>query len=70
MSYCRFENTLGDVQDCLEAIENREIRSERENKNAKSMFTMFLHFCREEGIIEEYDMDIMVSVIDGATDTD
>jgi len=25
MSYCRFENTAGDLQDCLEAIEDRKI---------------------------------------------
>lgn len=25
MSYCRFENTAKDLQDCLEAIENGEI---------------------------------------------
>ena len=25
MSYCRFENTAADLQDCLEAIEDREI---------------------------------------------
>ena len=25
MSYCRFENTAGDLQDCLDAIQNGEI---------------------------------------------
>jgi len=25
MSYCRFENTAADLQDCLEAIEDRKI---------------------------------------------
>tara|TARA_R100000781_G_C4064042_1_gene122085 strand:- start:659 stop:892 length:234 start_codon:yes stop_codon:yes gene_type:complete len=25
MSYCRFENTARDLQDCLEAIENNEM---------------------------------------------
>ena len=25
MSYCRFENTVNDMQDCLNAIEDREI---------------------------------------------
>ena len=25
MSYCRFKNTSMDLQDCLEAIENKEI---------------------------------------------
>lgn len=31
MSYCRFENTLNDLRDCLEHI-NDEIESEREYK--------------------------------------
>ena len=25
MSYCRFENTAQDLQDCLRAIENRDV---------------------------------------------
>ena len=25
MSYCRFENTVNDMQDCLNAIEDREV---------------------------------------------
>tara|TARA_R100000353_G_scaffold9959_2_gene11195 strand:+ start:253 stop:450 length:198 start_codon:yes stop_codon:yes gene_type:complete len=25
MSYCRFENTANDLEDCIEAIENEEI---------------------------------------------
>ena len=25
MSYCRFENTARDLQDCVRAIENREV---------------------------------------------
>ena len=25
MSYCRFENTVKDMQDCLNAIEDREV---------------------------------------------
>ena len=25
MSYCRFENTSKDLEDCIEAIENNEI---------------------------------------------
>ena len=25
MSYCRFENTVNDMQDCLMAIEDREV---------------------------------------------
>jgi len=25
MSYCRFENTSNDLEDCIEAIENEEI---------------------------------------------
>ena len=28
MSYCRFENTSGDVIDCAEAIENREMTTD------------------------------------------
>jgi hypothetical protein len=30
MSYCRFENTNGDVIDCIDALVDREISSEEE----------------------------------------
>lgn len=32
MSYCRFENTYHDLQDCYEAIMEEEELSERETK--------------------------------------
>lgn len=28
MSYCRFENTLTDLKDCLRALENRDVSSD------------------------------------------
>ena len=32
MSYCRFENTTKDLEDCLEAIENGEINELNEHE--------------------------------------
>lgn len=32
MSYCRFENTYGDLQDCLEALNEQDELSESEAK--------------------------------------
>ena len=45
MSYCRFENTARDLQDCLEAIENNEMTemSEYEVTGLESL----LETCRE-----------------------
>ena len=36
MSYCRFENTLSDFDDCLYNLDN--ISSERERRAAKSLY--------------------------------
>ena len=45
MSYCRFENTASDLQDCLEAIENNEMTdmSDYEVQGLESL----LDTCRE-----------------------
>lgn len=51
MSYCRFENTLGDLEDCLEALRNEEIKSKREKEKAKTLLVMMADFLTEEDII-------------------
>ena len=42
MSYCRFENTVNDMQDCLNAIEDREVSnlSDYEVKALQHFLTM------------------------------
>ncbi len=39
MSYCRFENTYGDLRDCVEALEENRLEdlSDRERKFAESI---------------------------------
>lgn len=39
MSYCRFENTYGDLEDCVEALEENKLEdlSDRERKFAERM---------------------------------
>lgn len=48
MSYCRFENTLNDLEDCAEHILDDDL-SEREKKNRK----MLIDICRD--IVEAAD---------------
>jgi len=38
MSYCRFQNTYADVEDCTDAVEAREELSESELRYAKAMY--------------------------------
>ena len=57
MSYCRFTNTRGDLQDCLYAIEEHKRLSQSESRAGRNIFCDFLDFCREYGFIEEYDKD-------------
>lgn len=63
MSYCRFENTLSDVQECLEALENREIHSNEEKENAKDLLTEVLRFCQQERIIDRFDLIVIDEVV-------
>lgn len=55
MSYCRFNNTSIDLEECLDTINDREIASKEELAKAKKMFHMFLNFCESEGIIDNYN---------------
>lgn len=57
MSYCRFTNTRGDLEVCLNAIEMEEDLSSSEAQAGKSMFKAFLTFCRDRDIIDTYDAE-------------
>ena len=50
MSYCRFENTLGDLQDCEAAIRDGEV-SDLSASEARALQEMFniMH-----GLVEDY----------------
>jgi hypothetical protein len=37
MTYCRFQNTLNDLEDCLEALEENEELSEEEEEAKKRL---------------------------------
>jgi hypothetical protein len=64
MSYCRFNNTFQDLQDCLEALENREISNGEEKQKAKGMIVEFLDFCLSEQIIETYNLGNIQDMIE------
>lgn len=56
MSYCRFNNTLNDLEDCKEALENREIESESEKRKAKAL----IELCQE--IVDNFDTGYVDSI--------
>lgn len=49
MSYCRFENTYGDLQDCLEALLNDEELSESEAKYRDMLIKMCVDIALDYG---------------------
>lgn len=53
MSYCRFNNTKIDLDDCLDALREGETLSESEFNKCKQMFRNFVSFLEDEGIIED-----------------
>ena len=61
MSYCRFQNTVTDMQDCINAIEYRE--TDELSSYEVNALSKFINLAREitnlepeiEGIIEEYE---------------
>lgn len=64
MSYCRFENTVSDMEDCVEALRNAESIKElyKDMSNyEKEAFKRFFELCAE--ITEEFE-DISVNNFD------
>ena len=64
MGYCRFSNTLKDLNDWLDAIDNRDIKSIEERDCAKTMIKSFLEFLENEEIIDGFDTEQIDSLID------
>jgi len=48
MSYCRFQNTLQDLRDCLEHISDKDVSEEEEKARAR-----LINVCRD--IIDEVE---------------
>ena len=63
MSYCRFENTKMDLADCIEALEERNIKSSTERRSARKLLIDILDFCENEGIIEGCDTDVIEKIL-------
>jgi hypothetical protein len=55
MSYCRFENTCNDLQDCVRALSNSDLEklSDSEKKFAKRMIKL----CKEYLRLTEKEVD-------------
>ena len=52
MSYCRFENTLNDLRDCLEHLYEKGL-----SKDEKRMRNALIELCREIADSDEGDND-------------
>ena len=57
MSYCRYENTYRDLQDCWEIIEGMDIESLKEelSKSELNYLLSMVELCK--GIAQSYDDD-------------
>ena len=47
MNYCRFQNTLSDLQDCADSIYSTEL-----NEEEKAARTELLELCQELGSVD------------------
>lgn len=65
MSYCRFTNTRADLNDCLDALRRDERMSGMEVRAGRNMFAEFLDFCRDYGVIDDYDSETVDALFDG-----
>ena len=62
MSYCRFNNTRIDIEDCIEALREAEWGdnkiSEDEIGYCRMMFDNIRDYLDEEGLLDNFDWDI------------
>ena len=56
MSYCRFHNTLADLKDCLQAIDDGARISTDELKKAEKMFQLIGGWLTDIGAVEDFDL--------------
>lgn len=64
MSYCRFQNTRSDMEDCMDALREEKRLSGDEAKAGRWMFDDILSFCQDNGIIGSYDGELLKAVFD------
>lgn len=62
MSYCRFNNTRIDMEDCIDALREAEWGdnkiSEDEIGYCRMMFDNIIDYLDEEGLLDNFDWDI------------
>ena len=68
MSYCRFENTLGDLQDCHKALENIYAEIKDMSSYEKQSLIPFMELCNS--IAQDYDLDAIQELIDNSENED
>ena len=71
MDYCRFENTLHAMEECLNHIEECEETSDREIKYAKRLYEAckeFIDRCNDNGIKKYEDEGEKGLVVDGVSE--
>ncbi len=56
MSYCRFNNTLSELEDCRDALREENISSLSEKRKAKRLLVV----CKE--IVDNFDEDYIDSI--------
>lgn len=70
MSYCRFQNTRLDMEDCLDALREEKPLSRDEANAGCRMFDDILGYCRDSGIIDSYDGETLEAIFDGLVKTE
>lgn len=70
MSYCRFQNTRHDMEDCLDALRDEMRLSSDEAKAGRWMFDDILSYCRDAGIIDSYDGEMLEVIFNGLAKED
>lgn len=66
MSYCRFRNTLADLRDCHEVLDEKESLSQEETKARDRLISL----CIEIAIGFGYEVGMPVKIVDDREDAE
>lgn len=70
MSYCRFQNTLSDLRECLDALEEgNTIQSREEARAAENLLTLFTEFVSDHHLLNcemEVEREAIKELVDGS----
>jgi len=67
MSYYQLHLIARDLEECLESIRRDDMMYSDDARIGRGIFMDFLSFCRDYGIIDHFDAEMVEAIFNGLT---